>query len=69
MRTIRVERQSGGIEEIDCESFEFSRGALECFKHTNGLSNCGIPLVYVSYAIPSCDVRWVEEVIPEVDRG
>mgnify|MGYP001570055683 CR=1 FL=1 len=64
MKTIRFERQSGGIEEVECESFALSPGGLECLRSTNGNSNCGIPLLYLHYAVPACDVRWVEEVIP-----
>ena len=64
MKTIRFERQSGGIEEVECESFQMSLGALECFRATTGKNNCGIPLLYLHYAVPACEVRWVEEVIP-----
>lgn len=69
MKTIRVERQSGGIEFIKCESFQLTAGGLECYRSTNGQSNCGVPVPYLSYAIPACDVRWVEEVIPIHDRA
>lgn len=68
MKTIRVERQSGGIEEIECETYQLGIGGLECFRRTIGTHNCGIPLLYLAYAIPAIDIRWVEEVIPEDDR-
>ena len=64
MKTIRFERQSGGIEEVECESFALLVGALECLRSTNGKSNSGVPLPYLHYAVPACDVRWVEEVVP-----
>ena len=65
MKKLRVERQSGGIEEVECTEFVLSRCGLECFKHTTGNNNYGIPLPYLSYAIPAVDVRWVEEIVPD----
>lgn len=69
MRTIRFERNSGGIEEYECAAFYFNEGGLELLRQTKGVHNCGVPLYYVALAVPSCDLRYFHEVIPEDDRG
>lgn len=68
MRKIYFERQSGGAEDVECVEFHCGIGALEFYRHTLGKNNCGIPLLYVHYAVPMIDVRWYEEVIPADDK-
>lgn len=67
--TIRFERNSGGIEEYDCETYDFAAGGLILYRHTKGKHNAGIPLYYIYIAVPAIDIRYFEEVIPEDDRG
>lgn len=69
MMTIRFERQSGGIEEYECEAYDFSPGGLILLRRTKGVHNAGIPLYYVYLGVPAADVRYFEEVIQEDDRG
>lgn len=69
MKTIRFERQSGGAEEYQCETYDFGPGGLILLGQTKGKSNYGIPLYYVIVAIPAADIRYWEEVISEDDRG
>jgi hypothetical protein len=68
-KTLLFERQSGGQEQVECEEYVFNQGGLMFLRRTTGATNCGVPLLYVSYAVPACDIRWFEEVIPENERA
>jgi hypothetical protein len=69
---IRFERQSGGAEELELgpnDEWGLTDAGLFHWGTTLGKRNSGIPLLYLKYAVPAADIRWVEEVIPEDDRG